>query len=136
MDALLGEDETQVKNRIALVCSECRLVNGQAPPGARTLEDVGRWRCGECHAWNGKEKVEEVAVSKLVQGWENERNVRDQELGSTNGSTESVNREAEPEIDVAGEDEGSSAEILDESMTEVPVTKRMTRSSSKVKGKQ
>jgi len=55
MDALLGEDETQPKHRLALICHQCRLVNGQAPPGTKTLEDVGRWRCGGCGAWNGKE---------------------------------------------------------------------------------
>lgn len=50
---MLGEDETAAKNRLALICTECRLVNGQAPPGVRTLEDVGRWRCGGCGSWNG-----------------------------------------------------------------------------------
>lgn len=58
LDVVLGEDETSTKNRIALICQECRLVNGQAPPGARTLEDVGRWRCSACQAWNGVESVE------------------------------------------------------------------------------
>ncbi|KAF2725099.1 hypothetical protein K431DRAFT_203803, partial [Polychaeton citri CBS 116435] len=55
MDVILGEDETQAKNRFALICRECRLVNGQAPPGARTLEDVGRWRCSACGCLNGAE---------------------------------------------------------------------------------
>ena len=48
MDVLLGEDETLPRNRLALICSSCRLVNGQAPPGVKRLEDVGRWRCGGC----------------------------------------------------------------------------------------
>lgn len=55
LDVLLGEDETQPKNRIALICSTCRLVNGQAPPGIKTLEELGRWRCGSCGSWNGEE---------------------------------------------------------------------------------
>lgn len=55
LDVLLGEDETQPKNRVALICRACRLVNGQAPPGVRTLEELGRWRCGGCGAWNGEE---------------------------------------------------------------------------------
>ncbi|EME41497.1 hypothetical protein DOTSEDRAFT_46478 [Dothistroma septosporum NZE10] len=55
MDVVLGEDETQAKNRIALICQNCRLVNGQAAPGARTLEDIGKWRCSACHATNGVE---------------------------------------------------------------------------------
>ena len=47
-DALLGEDETSPRARLALICDTCRLVNGQAPPGIRRLEDVGKWRCGGC----------------------------------------------------------------------------------------
>ncbi|KAK1765025.1 hypothetical protein QBC33DRAFT_439245, partial [Phialemonium atrogriseum] len=57
LDLLLGEDETAAKNRIALVCGRCRLVNGQAPPGARSLADVGVWRCMACGAANGEEQV-------------------------------------------------------------------------------
>lgn len=57
MDVILGEDETRPANRMALICSHCRLVNGQAPPGVKRLEEVGRWRCAECHQWNGKENV-------------------------------------------------------------------------------
>lgn len=63
MDALLGEDETQAKNRIALICQQCRLVNGQAPPGTKSLEELGRWRCSACGAWNGVESE----TSRLVQ---------------------------------------------------------------------
>lgn len=48
MDVLLGEDETLPGARLALICSNCRLVNGQAPPGVKRLEDVGKWRCGGC----------------------------------------------------------------------------------------
>lgn len=63
MDVILGEDETQAKNRFALICSQCRLVNGQAPPGTRSLEDVGRWRCKECGTMNGVESE----VGKVLQ---------------------------------------------------------------------
>jgi hypothetical protein len=62
LDALLGEDETSAKNRFALICSNCKLVNGQAPPGAKTLEDVGKWRCNSCGAMNGVESE----TAKLV----------------------------------------------------------------------
>ena len=50
MDVLLGEDETLPRARLALICSNCRLVNGQAPPGVKRLEDVGKWRCEGCGA--------------------------------------------------------------------------------------
>lgn len=57
MDVLLGDDETLPKNRLALICSHCKLVNGQAPPGVKSLADVGKWRCGGCGGWNGEEEA-------------------------------------------------------------------------------
>jgi hypothetical protein len=68
-DVLLGEDETAAKNRIVLLCAACKLVNGQAPPGTRSLAEVGLWRCMACHAKNGVENegkriMEEVLGSK------------------------------------------------------------------------
>lgn len=53
-DVLLGEDETAPKNRIVLICGSCRLVNGQAPPGSKSVADVGLWRCMQCGAKNGE----------------------------------------------------------------------------------
>jgi hypothetical protein len=54
MDLLLGEDETAPQNRIALICHRCRLVNGQAPPGTKSLAEVGMWRCMGCGDMNGE----------------------------------------------------------------------------------
>lgn len=68
LDVVLGEDETQAKNRIALICTKCRLVNGQAPPGARTLEDIGKWRCSSCGAMNGEESEENKILQHISQG--------------------------------------------------------------------
>ncbi|KAI9681526.1 MAG: hypothetical protein M1817_002810 [Caeruleum heppii] len=67
MDLLLGEDETLPKNRVALICQHCRLVNGQAPPGIKGLEDVGKWRCGGCGGWNGEESVGKKLVAEIKQ---------------------------------------------------------------------
>lgn len=67
LDVVLGEDETSAKNRIALICQECKLVNGQAPPSVRTLEDVGRWRCSSCHAWNGVESEAKQIMQQMVE---------------------------------------------------------------------
>ena len=72
-DVLLGEDETAAKNRFALICEKCRLVNGQAPPGTKSLAEVGMWRCMSCGASNGevdegKRIIEEVlGASKGVE---------------------------------------------------------------------
>jgi hypothetical protein len=67
LDVLLGEDETLAKNRIVLICSNCRLVNGQAPPGVRSLEEVGKWKCGACGAWNGVQGEAANLVKEMKQ---------------------------------------------------------------------
>lgn len=67
LDVLLGEDEMQPRNRMAMICSSCRLVNGQAPPGIKTPEELGRWRCGSCGAWNGVESETTKILSSLRQ---------------------------------------------------------------------
>ncbi|KAI0101077.1 hypothetical protein F4814DRAFT_452997 [Daldinia grandis] len=54
MDLMLGEDEMAPKNRIVLICTNCRLVNGQAPPGTQSLSELGRWKCMSCGASNGE----------------------------------------------------------------------------------
>ncbi|KAJ6112399.1 hypothetical protein N7512_007723 [Penicillium capsulatum] len=67
LDVLLGEDEMQPRNRMAMICDSCRLVNGQAPPGIKTPEELGRWRCGSCGAWNGEESETTKILSTLRQ---------------------------------------------------------------------
>ncbi|KAI9769981.1 MAG: hypothetical protein M1840_003692 [Geoglossum simile] len=64
LDLLLGEDETLPRNRLALVCAHCRLVNGQAPPGIKRLEDLGKWRCGGCQGWNGMEEETKKIIAE------------------------------------------------------------------------
>lgn len=69
MDLMLGEDEMAPKNRIVLICQNCRLVNGQAPPGTKTLAELGKWKCVACGAINGemdegKKIMREVLESK------------------------------------------------------------------------
>lgn len=68
MDTLLGEDETAAKNRIVLICKECRLVNGQAPPGTTSLGEVGLWRCMGCGAKNGEENEGKRILKEVLGG--------------------------------------------------------------------
>lgn len=65
VDVLLGEDESLPSKRLALICNRCRLVNGQAPPGVKRLEDVGQWRCGSCGSINGEEDDMKKIAKKL-----------------------------------------------------------------------
>jgi hypothetical protein len=67
LDVILGDDETLAKNRLALICSKCRLVNGQAPPGVQTLEQVGVWRCSSCGAANGVESEAKKMVKEMTE---------------------------------------------------------------------
>lgn len=67
LDAIIGEDETLAKNRLALICENCRLVLGQAQPGVKRLEDIGKWRCGACGAWNGVEDEGKKIVEEMRQ---------------------------------------------------------------------
>lgn len=68
LDLLLGEDETAPKNRIVLICQNCRLVNGQAPPGTKTLAEVGTWKCMACGAANGEMDEGKRLVKEVLQG--------------------------------------------------------------------
>ncbi|ERF76761.1 hypothetical protein EPUS_02300 [Endocarpon pusillum Z07020] len=99
LDVMLGEDETLAKNRLALICGNCRLVNGQAPPGIRSLEEIGRWRCGSCGAWNGVEKVEQ-GVGQMMQ----EMRVKE-ERGEEGGYGEWM------KVSRGDEDDGASPEL-------------------------
>ncbi|KAF2153694.1 hypothetical protein K461DRAFT_266823 [Myriangium duriaei CBS 260.36] len=122
MDAILGEDETSPRNRIALICSTCRLVNGQAPPGTRTLEDLGRWRCMACGANNGVQSVAEKAVSDAI------------------GSAREAAHQAEVENEGSegekpgstSDDEDTKTQAIDEVESDTPAksTARATRSQA------
>jgi hypothetical protein len=65
LDLLMGEDETSPKNRVVLICQNCRLVNGQAPPGTKSLADLGKWRCFGCGAMNGEEDEAAKVVKEI-----------------------------------------------------------------------
>ncbi|KAF2731776.1 hypothetical protein EJ04DRAFT_514340 [Polyplosphaeria fusca] len=128
LDALLGEDETQPKNRLALICQECRLVNGQASPGTRSLEEVGRWRCSGCHAWNGKEKVQEDTMNELVHNLEEERKERERiQAINVDGGAESTHGDID--------DDSSLVDVAEEPIEETEPPSRSTRSKAKGKEK-
>lgn len=100
LDLIVGEDEQAARNRIVLICSSCRLVNGQAPPGTRSLAEIGRWRCMACQAWNGEEKAEE----------EGQRIVREA-LGRRRDGSEGLEKELGVARDVdGGEEDGEGGE--------------------------
>ncbi|EFX05136.1 hypothetical protein CMQ_1772 [Grosmannia clavigera kw1407] len=94
LDLLMGEDEMAAKNRIVLVCGRCRLVNGQAPPGTRSLAELGKWRCMGCGAANG-----EVAETKPSLGdvLEKRQRLRPQRASSRPPELSDCGSELEPD---------------------------------------
>ena len=111
LDAVLGEDETQARNRIALICQNCRLVNGQAPPGVRTLEELGRWRCSSCQTWNGVESEEKKILSEISRDKPLSSDEEYEEIGDVSeegdGEGESEGDDALPTVS-GGEDESDT----------------------------
>ncbi|TVY90988.1 Endoplasmic reticulum junction formation protein lunapark [Lachnellula willkommii] len=85
LDLLMGEDETSPKNRMALICQSCRLVNGQAPPGTNSPTDLGKWRCFGCGAWNGEEDEAMKAVKEMKEKIE-----QDPPIANEDSSTDAV----------------------------------------------
>lgn len=112
MDVILGEDETLPRNRLALICHHCRLVNGQAPPGVQTLEAVGRWRCAGCNTMNGTEN-EGTKLLKEIKEQADIPKERTESMDKKNGVTE---RESSKER----ADEGSGSEQPDDYSQDTP----------------
>jgi hypothetical protein len=130
LDVLLGEDETAAKNRLALICSNCRLVNGQAPPGVRTLEELGKWRCSSCGTLNGVDTEERKVIQQASaqqakidpgEGWEKVPKSDEEEEEEADVSS------PEPISSVDRPSRGATGRDTDDANV---VTKRVTRRSA------
>ena len=93
LDLLMGDDETAAKNRLVLICSSCRLVNGQAPPGTRSLAEVGSWKCMGCGALNGEVSEAKKIVKEMLQR-KNASEVADSEADSEDMEDELLEADA------------------------------------------
>ncbi|KAL2849897.1 hypothetical protein BJY01DRAFT_245695 [Aspergillus pseudoustus] len=134
LDVLLGEDETQPKNRIVLICSSCRLVNGQAPPGVKSLEELGRWRCGGCGAWNGEESATKKvladikAESEPVVESDPEGDIEHRSSASTaDGTDDGVIVARDEDRDAVESQSSSGAETPNEETEDEPRTRSQAR---------
>lgn len=110
LDLLLGEDETSPKNRIILICKNCRLVNGQAPPGTKSLTELGKWKCFGCGELNGEEDEAVKAVQEMKEMIDT--NTKDYRKKSADGSDAPG---ASSEDNTGNEDEVGDDEVEDES---------------------
>ena len=145
MDVLLGEDETLPRARLALICSKCRLVNGQAPPGVMRLEDVGKWRCGSCGTMNGEESEAKKIVASIKEqasseaGYEEEALVESPASKDKNTSNNPVSAAADEESDItqysseSSEDNPEMQEIKEKAATSVEEADTPRRRSTRPK---
>jgi endoplasmic reticulum junction formation protein lunapark len=127
LDVLLGDDETAAKNRIVLLCGNCRLVNGQAPPGVRTLEELGKWKCSGCGAWNGVESEATKTMKEIAASTSKVENGEDWE--KVPRATELEEQPEEDDADVGSTKLGTTGREEDNNSG---MTKRVTRSAGKV----
>ncbi|OXV10781.1 hypothetical protein Egran_01458 [Elaphomyces granulatus] len=143
LDVLLGEDETLPGNRLALICGNCRLVNGQAPPGTKDLEALGRWRCGGCGAWNGVDSKAKKALAD-IQGPSSPSNDGTWEpVSKGNGEASSTGDATDDGVIVAaseddnpesrGSEEGDQSELFESEPQPPPKPKRGRPKRSKKK---
>jgi len=122
LDLLMGEDETLPKNRMALICQSCRLVNGQAPPGTKSPADLGKWRCFSCGAWNGEEDEATKAVQEMkemIETQEQEQTVSEgagKAADTMTASESGDGKDSEPEEEPEEADGKDSAEDTSEVM--------------------
>jgi endoplasmic reticulum junction formation protein lunapark len=119
LDLILGEDETAPKNRIILLCSKCRLVNGQAPPGTETLAQVGTWKCMACGTLNGEVNEGRKLVQEVLDEQATKIAHRREDAGSTMDSSRLValkgTAEDEPTGLVEADKEGDETNRRDSS---------------------
>ena len=124
LDVLLGDDETLPRNRLALICRKCRLVNGQAAPGTASLGDVGTWRCSACGTTNGEASEADRIIANLKQSTSSQS--ADE---ATKDSIEQVDSKQAPLQDAEHEDSDVTqySDPSDEDETEKPIFASSTR---------
>jgi hypothetical protein len=114
----MGEDETLPKNRIVLICQNCKLVNGQAPPGTKSLSEIGQWRCHSCGSLNGEADEAAKVVNEMKEKLQGkEKLVAATESKSEDGerdvqSAESGDDGLEPEV-VEPDGDDSASDIIE-----------------------
>jgi endoplasmic reticulum junction formation protein lunapark len=133
LDLLMGEDETAPRNRIVLICQHCRLVNGQAPPGVKRLEELGKWRCSACHRWNGEVLESEKIVEEIKEMVQMEGNSQSGAIEDKKG-VESLSEEDMKDLDDKALEDEDYEEIDEGVHAEEEPTKRTRRGRKRVAG--
>jgi len=144
LDVVLGEDETSAKNRFALICKNCRMVNGLAPPGTRSLNDMDEWGCARCGTMNGGRKYP-VAVPEEFKHEEKEEKLEPEllhhdpepKLPAARMTRSRTKREESVTTEEGDDDREESGEVVkhesEEEEPETPKPKSKTRAKGRKK---
>jgi endoplasmic reticulum junction formation protein lunapark len=128
LDLLLGEDETSPRNRIVLICKHCRLVNGQAPPDVKRIEELGKWRCIGCGGWNGEVDEGTKLVEEIKQKAEIETENQPETSISDEKNVKGSSKDDGNNPDEKALEEEEYEEITEEVKVEEETATRKTRS--------
>jgi len=104
------------------------MVNGQAPPGIKTLEELGQWRCQGCGAWNGTQSDAAKVVQEMTEKKPETSPVTPVKHEFEESDVDE-DGDAEHGSQLAEEIEGTSG--ADHASNTNKVTKRVTRSAGK-----
>jgi hypothetical protein len=131
LDVVLGEDEMSAKSRFALICKNCRMVNGLAPPGTRSLDEMEEWGCARCGIMNGVRKQQRAEVKLEEKESLLEPSPADVEREPKHRSS-SATRKIKTEDSVSKEDEEVSEPESDKGELQAPKAKSKSKGRRKV----
>jgi len=137
LDVILGEDEMSAKARFALICKNCRMVNGLAPPGTRSLEDMDQWGCARCGTMNGRKRLRNPMDEKQSASRDSSES-RDSARRVTRSRKQAESEASESEESTAGDDVEEETPLVKqelESEEETPKLKSKTKTKTGAGGK-
>ncbi|KAI2627144.1 hypothetical protein GGS21DRAFT_528753 [Xylaria nigripes] len=123
LDLMLGDDETAPKNRIVLICGECRLVNGQAPPGVKNLSELGTWKCMGCGYTNREINEGQKIMQQVLDRKKSNR--------GENGSTDERDSDRSSDVvkvELEDDDNAQSEPVIRSNMQEFRAQRRDQKS--------
>lgn len=128
----MGEDETSPKNRIVLICEKCRLVNGQAPPGTKSIGDLGHWRCYACSTLNGEADEAAKVVQQMKEKLDEHKNSPAPSVQESRETEKLLSERSEDvELEQADSEKGSDDSALEFIEVKPAVKGRPKRSRNK-----
>ncbi|KAI5848147.1 hypothetical protein BZA05DRAFT_404563 [Tricharina praecox] len=131
LDVILGEDEMSAKARFALICKNCRMVNGLAPPGTHSLEEMDQWGCARCGTMNGRKKSRTMMKERSVSRDHLERKVSSGRVARSRKQAESAPEESEASTVDDDNDAEEEAPLVKQEESEEETPRPKSKSKTK-----